>query len=104
MSVGKIGNEEYDVPMYCARLWEECDFKGDYFDVCGNLDLWKYTYFNDSASSIQMGKHTKAVFYSDDGFHGDSFETTESIQCLDDRWKFNISSAQVKKFVSMTFH
>ena len=27
LSVGKNGNEENDVPSYCARLWRECDFR-----------------------------------------------------------------------------
>ncbi len=57
------------------------------------------TRFNDKTQSIQLGKHTKAVFYSDDGFHGNSFETIESIGCLDDNWIDTISSAEIKKFV-----
>jgi hypothetical protein len=54
LSVGFMRNWEFDVPVYCARLWEECEFEGDYIDVCGDLDLKKDTNYANFAKSIQL--------------------------------------------------
>ena len=98
-----VGNKDEFVPMFCARLWTKCKFKGLFIDVCGEIDLSQDSDFNDKTKSIQIGKFTKLTVYSEEKMNGDFIELYENNDCLDDYWQKNISSVKVEKYVTNPF-
>jgi len=90
---------DYAFPFNCARLWSECDLKGEYRDVCGDIDLWKDTDFNDKASSMQIGGNTNVYLYPDDNFNGTPviYESPlfKYIECFDESIRGKVSSVRI---------
>ncbi|MCG8419757.1 MAG: beta/gamma crystallin family protein [Proteobacteria bacterium] len=67
----------------CVRLYDECDYGGEFYDACGDHAGLSGQGFNDKTSSLKLGANVvRAVLYQHGNYTGSSVTVTEDESCL----------------------
>ena len=67
----------------CVRLYDECDYGGEFYEACGDHAGLSGQGFNDKTSSLRLGADVeRVVLYQHGNYTGSSVTVTEDESCL----------------------
>src|SRR5690348_9738169 len=78
----KNGDDSNAIPSGCIDLYQDCNFLGQKLRLCSDVPNLVPFGFNDMASSIKLGKDTKATLYEHVNYLGRTANFDKDIACF----------------------
>ena len=66
----------------CARVYVDCEYEGQYLDVCADIPDLSVVDFGDTISSVKLSSNAKVQLFKNTNFEGDKLDVDWNNSCL----------------------